>query len=823
MAGTASARGAVNGEARLHLVLLGAVQGVGFRPFVYQLATGLGLRGWVSNSARGVGLEVEGPVAALEAFRSRLETEKPVHAVIQGSEATWLDPAGLAGFEIRTSEAEGSASAAVLPDLATCSECRQEIFEPHDRRFRYPFTNCTHCGPRFSIVESLPYDRSRTSMRAFPMCAACRAEYEDPTNRRFHAQPIACPECGPQLELWDAQGSLLRQREPALQAAAAALRRGEIVALKGLGGFQLLVDARDEGAVRRLRQRKHRDEKPFALLFPDLDWVRRVCEVSPLEEAALRSAAAPIVLLHRWRDAGPLALLRSAPAPIPGSAVDATGPPPPPASGARAVPPAHVAPSVAPGNPYLGVMLPYTPLHHLLMAELGFPVVATSGNRSDEPICIHERVAVERLGGIADVFLVHNRPIVRHVDDSVVRVLLGREMVLRRARGYAPMPVRVRDAKGIRLAVGAHQKNTVALAVHDNVFVSQHLGDLETAPAVTAFEDAITSLRKLYPGAADEVVYDAHPDYRSTQYARTLPVAGVAVQHHCAHVAACMAENDLEGPVLGVAWDGTGYGPDGTIWGGEFLRASGGTFERVAALRLFGLPGGECAAREPRRALLGVLFEMFGPGAQFDAVLGGADLFTPTEWHALEHMLERRVNSPRTSSAGRLFDAMAALVGLRSVSHFEGQAAMELEFAAEAQSTATRLTREPAYAMTLRPNGAPAAGKDPWAPRWVLDWEPALRAALDDRARKLPAGAIARRFHLALVDGIVQVATAAGIPRVVLSGGCFQNALLTERTVRALDAAGFRPYWHQRIPPNDGGIALGQIAVAAAQARCRKD
>ena len=801
MVGTAGAREALTPEAaRLQIALFGAVQGVGFRPFVYQLATAMGLRGWVSNSPRGVGIEVEGPRATLERFRARLEAEKPVHAMIHGAEVTWLDPVGFAGFEIRPSEAGGASSTVVLPDLATCSACRREMFDPQDRRYRYPFTNCTHCGPRFSIVESLPYDRPRTSMRAFPMCIACRAEYDDPGDRRFHAQPNACPECGPELEFWDSQGEVVERREAALRAAAAALRRGEIVALKGLGGFQLLVDARQETAVQRLRHRKHREEKPLALLFPDLDSVRVVCDVSPEEEAALRSTAAPIVLLRRRRAVEPLALLH-----IP-----------------RRDAPPSLAPSVAPGNPSLGVMLPYTPLHHLLMSELGFPIVATSGNRSDEPICIDEATVLERLGGIADVFLVHNRPIVRHVDDSIVRVLLGREMVLRRARGYAPLPVRLRDAKGVRLAVGAHLKNTVALAVDESVFLSQHIGDLETPPAVAAFESAITNLRNLYPGAVDEVAYDAHPDYHSTHYSRGLEMQGVAVQHHCAHVAACMAENDLEGPVLGVAWDGTGYGWDGTSWGGEFLRAADGAFERVAALRPFRLPGGDRAAREPRRALLGVLFEMFGPGARFDAVVSGAELFAPAESRVLEQMLDRHLNSPWTSSAGRLFDAMAALTGLRNVSHFEGQAAMELEWAAEAYGSGASATNEPAYRMTLRPNTSRTDLNSVWAPCWILDWAPAVRAALGDRARDVPAGAIARRFHLALVDGIVQVARAAGESRIVLSGGCFQNALLTERTVHALEAAGFRPYWHQRVPPNDGGIALGQIAVATAQARHRR-
>ena len=760
---------------RARIALHGIVQGVGFRPFVYNLATSMRLRGWVTNSPQGVCIEIEGERPALERFRQRLEAEKPAHAAIHGLELSWLDPAGYAGFEIRPSDVQGERRTLVLPDLATCSDCRREIFDPRDRRYLYPFTNCTHCGPRFSIIESLPYDRARTSMKQFEMCPSCRAEYEDPANRRFHAQPNACPDCGPELALWDAEGRVVEERHEALLGAAAALRRGEIVALKGLGGFQLLCDARDEAAVRRLRARKHREEKPLAVLGPDLDSVRTACRVSAEEETALLSAASPIVLLQRIDAAAPV-----------------------------------LAPSVAPRNPYLGVMLPYTPLHHLLTSELGFPVVATSGNLSEEPICTDEKEALERLRGIADFFLVHDRPIVRHVDDSVVRVLLGRELVLRRARGYAPLPIPLRGARGAILAVGAHLKNTVALAFDDNVFLSQHVGDLENPAAVAAFEQAIASLRSLYPGTLERVATDAHPDYYSTRHGQGLGLPVVTVQHHMAHVAACMAENDLDEPVLGVAWDGTGYGPDGTVWGGEFLRAADGGFERVATLLPFQLPGGEQAVREPRRSALGVLFAMFG-----SAVLERRDLpvlhdFEPADLRVLLRMLERGINSPVTTSAGRLFDAVAALCGLRQETHFEGQSAMELEFAIDESGT------DSPYPIALRPNPDTNRQADRgWAPRWVVDWKPTVGAVLADRKRNAPTSTIARRFHLALVSGIVEVARAAGEPRIVLSGGCFQNVFLTQHAVRALESAGFRVYWHQRVPPNDGGIALGQVAVAA--------
>ncbi|HMP83248.1 MAG TPA: carbamoyltransferase HypF, partial [Verrucomicrobiota bacterium] len=489
--------------ARLRLAVQGAVQGVGFRPFVYRLACELGLPGWVNNSAQGVFIEVEGERPALEQFLLRLGTDKPPRSFIHSCETTWLDVAGYDGFEIRESELTGNKTALVLPDIATCPDCLREIRDPSDRRYQYPFTNCTNCGPRFSIIESLPYDRANTSMKAFAMCPACQAEYDDPTNRRFHAQPNACPVCGPQLELW--RGCIRERSHDALLAAAQAIREGQIVALKGIGGFHLMVDARNENAVGRLRDRKHREEKPFALMFPTLASVKEVCEVSSPEERLLCSPESPIVLLRRLR-----------------------------------VPRSTLPVSIAPGNPNLGVMLPSNPLHHLLMAELGFPVVATSGNLSDEPICTDELDALERLHDIADVFLIHNRPIVRHVDDSIVRVMLDREMILRRARGYAPLPVQLPVGADVRrltlkagtesepphvgcyepvLAVGAHLKNSVALAAGEQVFLSQHIGDLETEQANRAFRRATQDLSNLYDLKPGVVAADLHPDYLSTQFA----------------------------------------------------------------------------------------------------------------------------------------------------------------------------------------------------------------------------------------------------------------------------------------------------------------
>ena len=563
--------------ARARIVVRGAVQGVGFRPFVYRLAAELQLNGWVSNTGQGVFIEVEGDRASVQRFLFRLEKEKPPRASIHSLESSFLDPVGYAKFEIRESEETGGKSVVILPDIATCADCVREIFDPNDRRFGYPFTNCTNCGPRFSIIESLPYDRANTSMKRFIMCAECDREYHDPLDRRFHAQPNACPRCGPQIELWDKSGSVIARSGDALLKAAEIIRTGNILALKGIGGFQLLVDARNDQAVTSLRERKHREEKPFAVMYPAIEAVREICEILELEERLLRSAESPIVLLHRH---------------------------------------SAMFPFVAPGNPNLGVMLPYTPLHHLLMRELDFPVVATSGNLSDEPICIDEREALSRLGGIADFFLTHDRPIVRHMDDSIVCIMGGRELVLRRARGYAPLPINLKSEVGsqrseIILAVGAHLKNTVALKMGTNVFVSQHIGDLETKEAYSAFCAVAEDLPRLYEVKPDLIACDMHPDYLSTKYAAQLPSPAAGVQHHWAHVASCMAENELEPPALGVAWDGTGYGTDGTIWGGEFLLANITSFTRVAQLRQFRLPGGDAAIKQPRRSCLGLLHEIF--------------------------------------------------------------------------------------------------------------------------------------------------------------------------------------------------------------------
>jgi hydrogenase maturation protein HypF len=754
---------------RLRVALRGAVQGVGFRPFVYRIATARQLRGWCRNSPQGVLIEVEGSRPALESFRAALDRERPPRASIHGAESTWLDAAGLGPFTILDSDQSGETDAVVMPDIALCESCRGELLNPTNRRYRYPFINCTNCGPRYSIVEALPYDRANTSMRRFPMCPDCQREYTDPLDRRFHAEPNACPTCGPQVALWDAAGHVIAERDAAMVAAANAVRAGLVVAVKGLGGFQLLVDATDDAAVLRLRARKHRDEKPFALMCPDLDCMQGYSLVGDAEARLLTSPEAPIVLVTARQGVH------------------------------------RVAPSVAPGMRQLGVMLPYTPLHVLLMRDLRRPVVATSGNRAEEPMCIDERQAVEALGGIADVFLVHDRPIVRAVDDSVVRVVAGRELILRRARGYAPLPVPLPASAPPLVAVGGHLKNTVSVTAGAGVVVSQHIGDLDSTASGEAFHATLASLEHLYRVQPAAAVVDLHPDYQSTVYGRTMGLPVTAVQHHYAHLAACMIDNDLTGPVVGAVWDGTGYGTDGTIWGGEFLRATADGFDRVACLRPFRLPGGDAAAREPRRSALAVLAAL-GEGTLSRWQARRPEVFSAEEWRVLPQAIARGVNAPVTTSMGRLLDAVAGLVGLRDVMAFEGQAAMLLEQAVDP------FVRQP-YPIALRPvdpHWYPGA----WdAPPMVIDWAPMIRALLTDVEHGMPVGVMAARVHLALADALVSVALALGEPRLVLTGGCFQNRVLTEAAVEHLVDAGVKPYWHQRLPPNDGGLSAGQIAA----------
>lgn len=741
---------------RLRVVIRGAVQGVGFRPFIYKLATSLQLDGWIINSSQGVFLEVEGLQDILRTFLLKIETEKPIHAYIQSLESSYLDVIGYQGFEIRKSEDTGKKTVLVLPDIATCPECLSEVFDSTNRRYLYPFTNCTLCGPRYTIIDSLPYDRPGTSMKDFPMCHDCLEEYNDPNDRRFHAQPNACPKCGPYVYATDSTGKLLARDQEAIERVANELRAGKIAAVKGLGGFHLIVDAGNQEAIDTLRQRKRRNEKPFAVMMMSLEEAAAECELDESERRLLQSPESPIVLLNRRSSYSE----------------------------------SRIAENVAPNNPTLGLMLPYTPLHHILLRAVERPLVATSGNLSDEPICIDESEALERLGGIADLFLFHNRPILRQVDDSVARIMAGRELVLRRARGYAPLPVNIGKSGHVALAVGAHQKNTVAFQIGSNAIISQHLGDLETEQSLSAFQNAITSIQSLFEVSPENVVTDFHADYLSTKYAKELELPLKTVQHHHAHIASCMAENQLTGDVLGVAWDGTGAGTDGTIWGGEFLKGNEKEMERVGHFKTFPLPGSGQAVKEPRRTALGLLFEAFADDLSQIEWLSTFEAFSSQERSLIIQMLQSNFNSPLTSSAGRLFDALSSLVGLCQVSSFEGQGAMELEF------SLAGIDCQESYGFDLG---------------FEIDWRPMVKQVIEDIRLGVETGVISAKFHNTMAEIIVAVAARQKVERVVLSGGCFQNRYLMERTISRLQAERFKPYWHQRVPPNDGGIALGQI------------
>jgi hydrogenase maturation protein HypF len=750
---------------RRAIAVSGIVQGVGFRPFVHGLASDLQLSGFVVNTPAGVLIEVEGERLALERFERALTATPPPRARVLELAARDLAPRGDAGFRIQPSTLDEPSNIFISPDTATCELCLAELTDPSDRRYRYPFINCTACGPRLTIITGSPYDRAQTTMAAFEMCAACRAEYDDPRSRRFHAEAIACAVCGPRLAALDARGRPLAT--DSIDAAAAALAAGQIVALKGLGGFHLACDATNGLAVRELRRRKHRDDKPFALMVRDVTTAGRFCALDAREADALTSPERPIVLLHRAVEMAEI--------------VDA---------------------AVAPGMNTLGVMLPYTPLHHLLMTAIdGRPLIMTSGNRSDEPIATQNDEAVERLSGIADLFLVHDRSIHVRCDDSVVHVVSGAPAPVRRSRGSAPAPVRLPfECPGSILAVGGQLKNTFAFGRGRDAFVSHHVGDLDDWLARQAYERDLALYAEALRVTPLVIAHDLHPDYVSTEIARRWPAdQHVAVQHHHAHVASCMAEHLLTGPVIGVAWDGTGLGVDGAIWGGEFFVGDYLQMERVGHLRYVPLPGGDRAIREPWRMALAHLTDAGGvtpwPG----------DEIPVTTRKAIVTMIERGINTPRTSSAGRLFDAAASLCGLCHVASFEGQAAMCLESIAESSDDPL------VYPFAIDENNG----------AMTVDTRPLIRAVADDCGAGIAAMDVARRFHRSLAAIIAAVCVRTrdrtGLRRVALSGGVFLNRLLSGDVRSALTARGFDVYEHRVVPPGDGGLSLGQLAVAAAR------
>ena len=746
----------------------GTVQGVGFRPWVFRLASEEGIAGRVQNGTSGVTIDAFGPSTALDAFVARLGASAPPAAAVRDLSFEKIPPEDADRFSIVESDAAGQRSISIPPDLATCAECLADVFDPADRRHRYPFTNCTQCGPRFTIATGIPYDRPATTMAPFTMCGCCRQEYESVLDRRFHAQPNACPACGPALQLVTPVGEPFGNGSP-MEAAARALRDGLIVAVKGIGGFHLACDAGSSLAVARLRRRKHRDEKPLAVMVGSLEKARRVAQIDKAEERLLISVEAPVVLLPRLAEA-------------------------------------PLAPEIAPDNPLVGLFLPYTPLHHLLLAEFGGPLVMTSGNVSEEPMACGNGEALERLGEIADLFLLHDREIAMRADDSVTRVIAGRPTVLRRSRGYVPRAIAVgRSFARPVLACGAHLKNTFCIGMRDSAYLGPHIGDLENLASYRSFEEAVARMERFLTVETEVVAHDLHPEYLSTVYARSRPEkTKIAVQHHHAHVASAMAEHGIEGPVIGVAYDGTGYGTDGTAWGGEVLLADFEGFERLATFRPIALPGGDLAIREPWRIALSLLQDAFDGNPPIDAI----PLFRKFPGSTLDvvrRMVDGRIGSPLARGLGRYFDGVGALVLGRSVSTYEGQVALAWNLAADP-------AEEGVYRYDVEREGGVA----------TLDLRPLVRSAvadfLDGRSRATVSGRFHNTIARATAELVRESARRVGRLPVVLTGGCFQNALLTERTLGLLEPE-LTVHRHGEVPPGDGGIALGQALVADAVAR----
>lgn len=763
---------AETGEAqgRLQIRVFGIVQGVGFRPFVFHVAGEEHLNGWVRNDENGVTVEVEGPNQVLLRFLNRIQTETPPASYIYAVDHRFLAPVGYSEFRIEGSRASDIPPRVwILPDLATCPECRREILDPEDRRFRYAFTNCTHCGPRFTIIADLPYDRPNTSMRPFKMCPECWREYENPSNRRFHAQPNACPRCGPRPAFQiPGEAPDVFGRE-AIQRAVRWLREGRILAVKGLGGFHLMVDASKEASVQELRRRKKRPFKPFAVMYPDLETLRAHARIPDFAESLLLSTQAPILLLERRR-AGRL----------------------------------EIANAVAPRSPYLGVFLPYTPLHHLLLQDLKVPLVATSGNASDEPIVHENEEALLRLSSLCDAFLTHDRPILRQVDDSVLQIIsrpASKPQMLRRARGFTPLPVLCDRELPHLLALGGHQNSTFALSRGKEIILSQYLGDLDNYETRKSFERVLDDFLRLYEIHPQMIVHDLHPDYYTTELASLFSLPTLAVQHHHAHLAACMLENQLEGTTLGFCWDGTGYGTDKTVWGGETLLGDPGSCERVASLQPFLLPGGEKSIREPWRVALSLLHECYGQDIPRHLPLfhrvSAKDVALTLE------MLEKKILSPLTSSVGRLFDGVSALLGISLLNSHQAQSAQLLEYAAWEHGTQRR-----SLPISVRQTEI-----------LLLDWRETVRTLVEMIRRGDDPAELASLFHHALADGALQIATALKNRQVILSGGVFCNRYLTESLLELLKHNGFEAFIHTQLPPNDGSLAVGQLWAAV---HCRE-
>jgi hydrogenase maturation protein HypF len=747
----------------IRLTISGTVQGVGFRPFVHRLAASLHLTGFVRNAPDGVVMEIEGSKPAVAEFERRLVDDAPAAASVTWTARSEISPSWTAEFGVIASALDDPCTTLPPPDRATCPECLAELFDPRSRYHRHAFIACATCGPRFSLIAAMPYDRERTAMADFPLCPACRREYDDPANRRFHAETTSCSACGPRLMLLASDGCPIHG--DATHGAAQLLRAGRIVGVKGIGGYHLLVRADDAAAVMRLRERKRRPTKPFATLFLDIAAVEAACEMNTPERDALCSAAAPIVLLRRRH-------------------------------GAR------VADAVAPDNPRLGALLPYAPLHHLLLRDLAFPVVATSFNRTDELLTFRDDDAIAAAPGLCDALLTHDRAILRPVEDSVVQIAAREPMVLRLGRGFAPQAVRLRGDVPPLLALGGHLKNAPAITVAGQAVLAPQLGDLDDAAVLRAHRAMVRDLCQTHGVRPASVVRDAHPDYATTEEAEQSGARVICVQHHLAHVTAVMAEHALDGPVLGIGWDGTGYGEDGTVWGGEFLIVDGVRWRRFARLRPFRLPGGDAAAREPERAAVGVLAECFGHQVADlpPIVFAGMDRGRA---QSLLSLCRSGTNAPWTSSAGRLIDAVAALLGICRRNSFEGEAAMALEALASCSPNHSLEPGNPSMNSHLGENDV-----------FELDWRPVILALLRDLASRVSRANVAARFYTALIDGAASMAASSGLSDIVLTGGCFQSPLLAARMNEKLRTAGRNVYLHRCVPPGDGGLAVGQLEWA---------
>jgi len=814
----------------------GVVQGVGFRPFVYGLATKHKLKGWVCNTSEDVKIEIEGETEAIEQFKLELETKAPPLAHIEGIAISYHSPIGYKSFAIRSSIAEEGKYQLISPDIATCQACLSELLDPNNRRYRYPFTNCTNCGPRFTIIEDMPYDRPKTTMRYFQMCHQCQEEYDNPLDRRFHAQPNACPKCGPKVELVDAQGKPVASPDP-IATTSQLLRRGDIIAIKGLGGFLLACDATNKAVVETLRERKRRWFKPFAIMVTNMAEVKKHCCVSPEEEKLLTSAQSPIVLM-RWKDGSP------------------------------------VSREVAPNLAYLGIMLPYTPLHHILLRDTGLPLVMTSGNISEEPIANDNDEALRRLKGIADYFLIHNRDIYSRYDDSVAMVERGTNQLVRRARSYAPYPIILPFKAKQVLGCGAEMKNTFCLTRDNYAFLSQHIGDMENVETLEHFGNTISLYKRLFRIEPEIVAHDLHPDYLATKYAQELGrsfanaqdsvcMKVIPVQHHHAHIASCMADNGLQSRVIGVAFDGTGMGSDGHTWGGEFLVSDYKSFNRVGHLEYLPLPGGDAAIKRPYRTAIGYILSLLGEDAL--RRLAFMEQVSEAEAEVIKRQIERGLNSPLTSSMGRLFDAVSALIGIRDKIDYEGQAAVELEMVAYKACPEPFTPCHPEPFTPCHPEPFTPCHPEPFTPchpeplaschsdpelvsgeesrsaqgklregtddnesypyniikdreMRIIKLRELLQAIVEDLKQGSSKARISIRFHNTIAQMTNEmcrlIASETGIYQVALSGGVFQNRLLLKKTASLLEKSGFQVFIHRQVPCNDSGISLGQAVVA---------